>query len=142
MEIISTQMVIDMKVIGIMTYKMVLEHTIIQMVIFTKANGLMESLMEKETIFIMEIKEYIKEIGKMEKKKDLESLSLMINMDIQENGEKTKKMEKDHIFIQMAKDIKDHGSEIRKRVKEFTDIKTEMLMKVVGKKIEDMVLEL
>lgn len=70
---INTQMVIDIRVIGIMIYKMVLELIIIQMVIFIKVNGLMVSLMEKEIISIMEIKEFIREIGKMEKNKALES---------------------------------------------------------------------
>ena len=60
-----------MREIGTMTYKMELELTIIQMVIFTKDNGLMESPMEREIISIMLAKEFIKEIGKMEKKKAL-----------------------------------------------------------------------
>jgi hypothetical protein len=64
-------MVIDIKVIGILIYKMEWELIIILIMIYIKDNGLMGNLMEKVTISIMEIKEYIKVIGKMVKNKDL-----------------------------------------------------------------------
>lgn len=65
--------------------------------------------MEKETTFIMGIKEFIKETGKMEKSKVLDSLSLMINTDTQGSGDRIKKMERVLIFIQMVKDMKGLG---------------------------------
>lgn len=65
--------------------------------------------MEKETTFIMGIKEFIKETGKMEKSKVLDSLSLMINTDTQGSGDRIKKMERVLIFIQMGKDMKGLG---------------------------------
>lgn len=65
----NIQIETDIKVIGTTIFKMGLEHIIILMVIYTKENGLMENHMEKEIIFIMETKEYIREIGKMGKKK-------------------------------------------------------------------------
>ena len=73
MEHIIILITIDMKVIGIMIFKMVWEHITIPMEIFIKDNGLTENLMDKETIFIVQAKEYIREIGKKEKNKDLES---------------------------------------------------------------------
>lgn len=71
MEHIIIQMGIDMKVIGIMIFKMGLVLTIIQMVIFIKENGAKGSKMEKETTFTMVTKEFIREIGRKAKKKGL-----------------------------------------------------------------------
>jgi hypothetical protein len=68
---ITIQMVIVTKETGIMTFKVVLEHIIIQMVISIKENGSMVNQMVKEITYIMEIKAYIKEIGKTVKNKDL-----------------------------------------------------------------------
>ena len=73
MEHIIILIMIDMKVIGMMIFKMVLEHIIIPMEIFTKENGLKENLMDKAIIFIMLVNEFIKAIGKMEKNKDLDN---------------------------------------------------------------------
>ena len=71
MEHIITQMEIDMKVIGAMISRTVLGLTIIQMGIFTKVNGRKENKMDKETIFTMAAKEFIREIGRKAKKKGL-----------------------------------------------------------------------
>ena len=68
---ITIQMVIVTKEIGIMTSKVGLVHIIIQMAISIKVNGSMVNQMVKEITYIMEIKVYIKEIGKTVKNKDL-----------------------------------------------------------------------
>lgn len=73
MEHIIILIMIDMKVIGMMIFKMVLEHITIPTEIFIKENGLKENLMDKAIIFIMLVKEFIKAIGKMEKNKDLDN---------------------------------------------------------------------
>ena len=62
-----------MREIGIMIFKMGLGLITIQMVISIKENGLMENRMEKATIFTMEIKEFLREIGRMGKNKVLVS---------------------------------------------------------------------
>jgi len=71
MEHIIIQMEIDMKVIGIMIFRMGLGLIIILMGIFTRVNGRKGSKMDKETIFTMATKEFIKEIGRKAKKKGL-----------------------------------------------------------------------
>ena len=71
MVLITIQMVIVTKEIGIMTSKVGLVHIIIQMAISIKVNGSMVNQMVKEITYIMEIKVYIKEIGKTVKNKDL-----------------------------------------------------------------------
>ena len=73
MELINIQMEINIKVTGTKTCKMVEEHIITQMVIFIKANGLMEDSMEMETIFMHHKKECIKVIGKKGRNKVLAS---------------------------------------------------------------------
>ena len=74
MEPINTQMEIDMKVIGTMIYKTVLELTTIQMETYTRESGQTENHTEKETTFIMEIREYTRETGRMAKNKGSENL--------------------------------------------------------------------
>lgn len=69
----------------------------------------MANLMVRVIIFIMETKVFTRVTGKMERKKDLDSLSLKINMDIQVNGKKIKKMEEGLIYIQMEKSMKAVG---------------------------------
>lgn len=76
---------------------------------FIRVNGLMANLMVRVIIFIMETKVFTRVTGKMERKKDLDSLSLKINMDIQVNGKKIKKMEEGLIYIQMEKSMKAVG---------------------------------
>lgn len=71
MELIIIQMVIDMKEIGILIFKVELEPIIILMEIFTKVNGWMVSLTAKVTISTMEIKAFIRAIGKTVKNKGL-----------------------------------------------------------------------
>lgn len=73
MEHIIIQMEIDIKEIGVTIFKVELVHIIIQTAIFIRENGLMANLMGKEIIFTMEIKVSTKEIGKMEKNKDLDN---------------------------------------------------------------------
>lgn len=106
---IITQMVIDTKVIGTMIFKMVLVLIIILMVIFIKVNGSMVSQMGKAIISIIIIKESIKEIGRMVRRKDSGSWLLMINMVILVIGRKIKRMAKVHTFTPMAKDMKEIG---------------------------------
>jgi hypothetical protein len=69
----------------------------------------MASLMDKATIFIMAIKEFIKVTGKMVKNKGLVSLLFKISMAILVSGNRIKKMERAIISIQMDKDIKEAG---------------------------------
>lgn len=71
MEHIIIQMVIDMKEIGILIFKVESELIIIQMVIFTKVSGWMASLTAKAIISTMEIKAFIRVIGKTVKSKAL-----------------------------------------------------------------------
>ena len=71
MEHTIIQMEIDMKVIGIMIFRMGLGLIITLMGIFTKVNGKKGSKMDKETTFTMATKEFIKEIGRKAKKKGL-----------------------------------------------------------------------
>lgn len=71
---INILMVIGMKETGQMIFKMVLGLITTQMAISTKDNGLMVSLMGKEIISTMEIRVFIKEIGKTVKNKDSENL--------------------------------------------------------------------
>lgn len=73
MELTITLMEIDIKGNGTLIFRMVLVHIITQMVIFIKANGLMENQTDKATIYTMETKEFIKAIGKMGKNKVLAS---------------------------------------------------------------------
>lgn len=73
MELTITLMEIDIKGNGTLIFRMVLVHIITQMVIFIKANGLMENQMDRVTIYTMETKEFIKAIGKMGKNKVLAS---------------------------------------------------------------------
>lgn len=73
MELIIILMAIDMKEIGILIFKVALEPIIIQTVIFTKVNGWMESQTVKATIYITEIKVYIRATGKMAKSKALDN---------------------------------------------------------------------
>ena len=65
--------------------------------------------MDKEIIFIMAIKEFIKVTGKMVKNKGLVNLWFKISMAILASGNKIKKMERAIISIQMDKDIKEAG---------------------------------
>lgn len=65
--------------------------------------------MDKATIFIMAIKEFIKVTGKMVKNKGLVSLLFKISMAILVSGNRIKKMERAIISIQMDKDIKEAG---------------------------------
>lgn len=65
--------------------------------------------MDKATIFIMAIKEFIKATGKMVKNKDLVNLLSKISMAILVSGNRIKKMERAIISIQMDKDIKEAG---------------------------------
>ena len=97
--------------------------------------------MVKEIIYIMEIKEYIKEIGKMARNKDLGNQLLMISMDTRENGNKIKKMAKAHIYIRMERDMKVVGPKTKKMEKEYIDIEMGMFMKDCGKMIEGKVKE-
>lgn len=69
----------------------------------------MGNLMVKETTSMEIIKECIKETGETGKNKDLESLSLKINMDILEIGKIIKKTERDPTFTLMGKDMKEAG---------------------------------
>lgn len=105
----NTLMEIGMKEIGISIYKMVSELITILMEIFIKENGPMESLMGKAIIFMLTIKVYTKETGKMVKNKGLENWLLMINMGTQGNGKRIKKMEKGLTYIQMDKGMKEVG---------------------------------
>ena len=98
----------------------------------------MENHTEKGIIFTMLVKEYIKEIGKMEKKKALANQLLRISMDTLDYGETIKKMEKALIFIQMDKNIMEVGFETKKKVKGNIDIKMVMYTKGLGKMIEGM----
>ena len=65
--------------------------------------------MGKETTYTMEIREFIRETGKMERRKVLENSLSMTSMDIQESGRKIKKMEKALTSILTEKDIRVHG---------------------------------
>ena len=65
--------------------------------------------MDKATIFIMAIKEFIKVTGKMVKNKGLVSFLFKISMAILVSGNRIKKMERAIISIQMDKDIKEAG---------------------------------
>lgn len=67
------QMVINMKVTGIMIFSKVWELTIIRMVTFIKDNGWKENQMVKEIIFIKVVRQFIRETGHKEKSKDLVS---------------------------------------------------------------------
>lgn len=67
------QMVINMKVTGIMIFSKVWELIIIRMVTFIKDNGWKENQTAKETIFIKVVRQFIRETGHKEKSKDLVS---------------------------------------------------------------------
>lgn len=102
----------------------------------------MGNQMVKEIISIMEIKEFIKEIGKMAKRKDSASWLSMINMDIQENGNKIKNMEKVLTSTLINKDMKENGLKTRKMARASINIEMEMNTMETGKTIEDKVKEL
>lgn len=73
LELTFIQMVINMKVTGIMIFSKVWELTIIRMVTFIKDNGWKENQMVKEIIFIKVGRQFIRETGHKEKSKDLAS---------------------------------------------------------------------
>lgn len=73
LELTFIQMVINMKVTGIMIFSKVWELTIIRMVTFIKDNGWKENQMVKEIIFIKVVRQFIRETGHKEKSKDLVS---------------------------------------------------------------------
>jgi hypothetical protein len=105
----TTQMEINTKVIGAKTYKMESELITTQMGIFIKANGLMGNHTDKETTYIIMVKEFTKEIGKTAKRKALASWLLMTIMAIRETGRKTRRRERDLIFIPTANGFKVNG---------------------------------
>ena len=96
----------------------------------------MASPMEKEIIYMLAIEESIRETGRMEKKKDLETSSSTTNTAILVNGEITRKMGKANTSIPTAKDMKEAGSETRKMVEVFIATRTRTFTKETGKMIE------
>lgn len=138
---INILMVIDMKVIGAMIFRVESELIIIPTVISIRVNGLMENLMEKETISIMGIKECIRVTGRMEKRKALENLSSMISMAILESGRITRKMGEGHISIQMDNDTRETGFETRKMEGECTNTEMGISTMVHGRMTEDKEME-
>ena len=73
LEHTSILMAINIKEIGIMTFNKVWVPITIQMVTFTRANGLRESPTVKETIFIKAARQFIKATGHKVKSKVLGS---------------------------------------------------------------------
>lgn len=102
-----------MKETGIMIFKKEWGPITIQTVTFTKVNGIMESQMDKGITFTKVEKQYIKETGKMEKNKVLDSLLLRIIMVILVNGKTTKNKEKDVISTQTVKNMTANGLGIK-----------------------------
>ena len=70
---INIRMETDMKETGTMISRMELEPIITLMGISIRENGSMGNLMEKETTYTMETKEFTRATGKMERRKDLVS---------------------------------------------------------------------
>lgn len=135
MEHITIQIVIDTKVTGTRICKTGMALIITPTEIYIREIGAMANSMDKATIFILKIKRSIKVIGRMEKRRGLESLLLKTNMVILGNGKTTERKERGRIYIQTDKDTKDNGIETRNMETDVIGIKMETAILAIGKTI-------
>ena len=103
------------------------------MVTFIRVSGRTENPTARATTFITETKVCIREIGRTERNKDLESLLLMISMGTLDNGNRTRKMAEGPTFILTARDMKEAGLKIRKKAEECIGIETGIFTMAVGR---------
>lgn len=135
MEHITIPIVIDTKATGTKICKTGMALIITPTETYIREIGAMASSMDKATIFILKIKRSIKVIGRMEKRRGLESLLLKINMAILGNGKTTERKERGRIYIQTDKDTKDNGIETRNMEMDVIGIKMETAILAIGKTI-------
>lgn len=133
---IIIQMVTNSKEIGCKTSNKVWVHIIMLMEIFIRDNGKQERPMAKEIIFIKVERLFIREIGKMVRRKDLASLLFRIIMAIPANGKIIRSKVKDLISTPMVRNMMVIGFVIRNQALVLINIRMRMFISGVGRMID------